>query len=275
MFRAIQFVLVAVVLSGTCAVAQADNIPLLYNNTTGATVFDDNFEGHALGLFANQVTVNAPVGTWYARGMNDASTDRVAIVTKTDGGSYGGSPLPPAGFDANEGVQFLSVSRSDSSPPYALGTGVATNSGTGDLLTFTIAYHRQMLNDQLTMDMRDSNGAVLARIGLTSTQQINVGTSDLGAWQMLTQTSNDNAWNTLVVTHINGSSGWSLKVNDNSFETKTASTVNLGNWSQVYFKNGDMPSGYYLDAVVPEPSTLALLVTGLIGLLCYAWRKRK
>lgn len=26
---------------------------------------------------------------------------------------------------------------------------------------------------------------------------------------------------------------------------------------------------------VPEPSTLALLATGLIGLLCYAWRKRK
>ena len=27
--------------------------------------------------------------------------------------------------------------------------------------------------------------------------------------------------------------------------------------------------------VIPEPSTLALLATGLIGLLCYAWRKRK
>ena len=31
----------------------------------------------------------------------------------------------------------------------------------------------------------------------------------------------------------------------------------------------------YTDIVVPEPGTLALLVTGLIGLLCYAWRKRK
>ncbi|MCD4728823.1 MAG: PEP-CTERM sorting domain-containing protein [Pirellulales bacterium] len=26
---------------------------------------------------------------------------------------------------------------------------------------------------------------------------------------------------------------------------------------------------------IPEPSTLALLATGLVGLLCYAWRKRK
>ncbi len=28
-------------------------------------------------------------------------------------------------------------------------------------------------------------------------------------------------------------------------------------------------------AAVPEPSTLVLLATGLLGLLCYAWRKRK
>jgi len=26
---------------------------------------------------------------------------------------------------------------------------------------------------------------------------------------------------------------------------------------------------------VPEPGTLALLAAGLIGLLCYAWRKRR
>ncbi len=32
---------------------------------------------------------------------------------------------------------------------------------------------------------------------------------------------------------------------------------------------------YRYTVVIPEPGTLALLATGLIGLLCYAWRKRK
>ena len=43
------------------------------------------------------------------------------------------------------------------------------------------------------------------------------------------------------------------------------------------FAGGSSPSGSVMEftVVVPEPGTLALLATGLIGLLCYAWRKRK
>ena len=33
--------------------------------------------------------------------------------------------------------------------------------------------------------------------------------------------------------------------------------------------------GIYGPGVIPEPSTLVLLATGLLGLLAYAWRKRK
>ena len=41
------------------------------------------------------------------------------------------------------------------------------------------------------------------------------------------------------------------------------------------FMGVDVGGTNYVQVVVPEPSTLALLVSGLIGLLCYAWRKRK
>lgn len=41
--------------------------------------------------------------------------------------------------------------------------------------------------------------------------------------------------------------------------------------------NGSETTRFYLDevAAVPEPSTFALLAAGLVGLLAYAWRKRK
>jgi hypothetical protein len=42
--------------------------------------------------------------------------------------------------------------------------------------------------------------------------------------------------------------------------------------------NGDgwfiMASASIPGVLVPEPSTLILLATGLLGLLCYAWRRR-
>ena len=46
-----------------------------------------------------------------------------------------------------------------------------------------------------------------------------------------------------------------------------AGTSSSHDWKLVQFETGQHP--------VPEPTTLVLLVTGIVGLLAYAWRKRR
>ncbi len=43
----------------------------------------------------------------------------------------------------------------------------------------------------------------------------------------------------------------------------------------VDLSGGSYPLASQLELLIPEPGTFVLLATGLIGLLCYAWRKRR
>lgn len=57
-----------------------------------------------------------------------------------------------------------------------------------------------------------------------------------------------------------------------SFHTDTAQTLT---WTGTAPNGGNVGLFALAVSTVPEPSTITLLATGLFGLLCYAWRKRK
>ncbi|MBU4398930.1 MAG: LamG domain-containing protein [Planctomycetes bacterium] len=271
MLRAIQFVLVAVVLLATCAIAQATHIPLLVDSNTGNVILDDNFEGQTLGYVPNSPGVPAPVGTWHTVYTNQSYAYGSSFVDVASPAAYG--------VAAYEGAQFVAVNRNPLGEGYSgsiqgpIGTGVAANSGTSDVITLTVAYYL-FSGPGSAVYAHDGSGAVFGSILLAGAGTIGVLDSTGTIWQYLTQTGPTGAWNTLVVTHTNGTSDWTVSVNGQMPETRTGASGSGKCWSGVSFCPGGDNTGAFFDAV-PEPSTLALLAGGLIGLLCYAWRRKR
>ncbi len=240
----------------TPVVAQAEVIPLLKNLSTGNAVLLDDFEGVAVGAAPVAVT-----GTWTV-----TTLETVAKAEVTD--------FATSGILPHEGNQFLYTYGGDSNSDFVLeGVGAAT--GATDTIEMQIAFN-QTSGGMVGVYLYDNSGDSLLLLGLAGSHK-NWTTEVIyhdGSWNGTDLTYAQNTWNTLQVTHENGTTAWAISLNGGTPVNVSAAAGSTGAWNQIVIRRSVDAVTTYFDAV-PEPGTMALLATGLIGLLCYAWRKRK
>lgn len=235
------------------AVVWANSIPWLTDTNTGAVVFDDNFESGALGSAPLATT-----GTWSV-----PATSPVATVVDTG----------TAGFAANEGNQFMKLTRGAGGQEYD-GYGIAANSGDGHTIRLEMAFQAAAGADGNIGTLADSTETSL--LLFTGSGTVDYFATNPGRWVALNQAYNTTGWNTLVITHVN-TAGSDYKVSINGAAFESIGSYGAGNWSGVELDSpGNGLKSLYVDSVaVPEPATITLFSIGMVGLLAYAWRKRK
>ena len=70
---------------------------------------------------------------------------------------------------------------------------------------------------------------------------------------------------------------WNMNDTSQTYGTSSDLTVAMGDTIDFvsHMDKGEQLTATITETTVPEPSTLVLLALGLIGLLAYAWRKRR
>jgi hypothetical protein len=191
--------------------------------------------------------VVASVNNWILSG--DSSAAVWTWNPKAIHYAQGGDGTLTGGDGQNVAEIFVGT---DAAPGY-LYQELATTLEAGKAYTLTVAYGASTCNTL-------QGGPVL----------LGIGTSAMPIGSYLAETAVDgsgNAMNQLVDATV-------------TF-TATADNGHLGESLRIYVANAgsniclDFDNLRLSSAAVPEPGALAVLATGVIGLLCYAWRKHR
>ena len=258
---------VAMMILAVFSMALTAQATTITNVTTSTVVFSDDYEGlgtsvsHAVP-YQNDGDFDpvAGVGSWTV----DEVTSHFIQVTDSVLGTDPG---------ASQGDNYLRVLRTgDNNVAYATLTSPQTT--TGDVIHLESMLYVDQLDASpgvASLALYDSGGGILSLTGFEVSGKVQ---NYLSGWVDTTLTFTPGAWNKVEIDYAVDASTYSMTVNGS-----TESGLGLylsgsgGDVDKVRVGSAKRVE-YCLDAV-PEPSTAILLGIGLLGLLCYAWRKRK
>ena len=208
-------------------------------------------------LKADPINITLPSDPIYAIWDTTAGGDSTASNAEQTGSAYG--LLPANAIDANVYTKYLNFGNgpeSESSATKGVGTGfyVTPSMGKSILTGFYFATADDSAErDPMSLTIEGSNATGDDLTLGSSWTQIYSGTSGVAI------DPGRSAWGSLVSLAANSTSYASYRL----LVTGQRDVANCIQYGEVSLK------GY----AIPEPSSLVVLTTGLLGLLAYAWRK--
>jgi hypothetical protein len=274
------------------SIAQAAGIPGPIVTVNGSTVFQSNgFESDTVGALPS-VTM---AGSWSTRVDGDAA------ISVSAGGSGG---VPAAAYGSNVLGLYMPQDAGSINQPLAE-AALSSPAVSGDSVTAKFSVNADSFGNTSTgffvtpfVSAVGQNAPFPNRVnwlgfafqhgdldGAVSTAGL--GANDLvvayynGSWSNIVTASggtnmgmSPDAWHSIEVDATVGGT-WTVSIDGVTSGSMGMKGDNIA--ALDIEPSSANATQFYVDGpnIVPEPSTLMLLVTGLVGLLAYAWRKRK
>jgi hypothetical protein len=259
---------ISLMVSGT--MAQAAYIPLLNNESTHQSILADDFESYDLHSAPNNCGPEKAI--WgQPFGVSAEYGNSVGIWQSTYGGLTGG-----------EGNKCLLVDRGAGGCGIT-GYGDADRSNVGETIKASMLFYNFNVETSVYLQQGDTTLLQLGIFGSnggTGPGIVKVLNPDQATWSdtgFRFANEESAVWSKLEVTYVNGNLANKFAISVDGGDPFTATGYAAGNLNAIMFKSDANHSTGLFDAVgaVPEPSSLAVLVSGILGLLAYAWRKRR